>query len=60
MAELEKAVRSIEMEGLVWGASKLVPIGYGIKKLQITIVVGMLRLLQLSCMRRLTVMICRG
>ncbi|TCD62329.1 Translation elongation factor 1 beta [Steccherinum ochraceum] len=39
MAELEKAVRSIEWEGLVWGASKLVPIGYGIKKLQITIVV---------------------
>jgi elongation factor 1-beta len=28
------------MEGLVWGASKLVPIGYGIRKLQITLVVG--------------------
>lgn len=28
------------MEGLVWGASKLVAIGYGIKKLQITLVVG--------------------
>lgn len=41
MAELEKAVRSIEWDGLVWGASKLVPIGYGIKKLQITIVIGM-------------------
>ena len=40
MVELEKAVRSIEMDGLVWGASKLVPIGYGIKKLQITLVVG--------------------
>ena len=40
MAELEKSVRSIEMEGLVWGASKLVAIGYGIKKLQITLVVG--------------------
>ncbi|GBE86934.1 hypothetical protein BKA93DRAFT_751114 [Sparassis latifolia] len=39
MAELEKAVRSIEMPGLVWGASKLVPIGYGIRKLQITIVI---------------------
>jgi len=39
MAELEKAVRSIEMDGLVWGASKLVAIGYGIKKLQITLVV---------------------
>ena len=41
MAKLEEAVRSIQMEGLVWGASKLVPIGYGIKKLQITLVVGM-------------------
>lgn len=40
MAELEKSVRSIEMPGLVWGASKLVPIGYGIRKLQITLVVG--------------------
>lgn len=40
MVELEKSVRSVEMEGLVWGASKLVPIGYGIKKLQITLVVG--------------------
>lgn len=40
MAALEKAVRSIEQDGLLWGASKLVPIGYGIQKLQITIVVG--------------------
>jgi translation elongation factor EF-1beta len=40
MKALEDSVRSIEMEGLVWGASKLVPIGYGIRKLQITIVVG--------------------
>ncbi|CAE6340660.1 unnamed protein product [Rhizoctonia solani] len=39
MAELEKSVRSIEQEGLVWGSSKLVAIGYGIKKLQITLVV---------------------
>ena len=30
------AVKSIEMDGLLWGASKLVPIGYGIKKLQVT------------------------
>ncbi|KAI0799640.1 EF-1 guanine nucleotide exchange domain-containing protein [Irpex lacteus] len=36
---LEKSVRSVEQEGLVWGASKWVPIGYGIKKLQITLVV---------------------
>ena len=27
------------MDGLVWGASKFVDIGYGIKKLQINIVV---------------------
>ncbi|KAF7794873.1 hypothetical protein EIP86_006015 [Pleurotus ostreatoroseus] len=39
MVELERLVRSIEQPGLVWGASKLVPIGYGIKKLQITLVV---------------------
>ncbi|PWZ10674.1 hypothetical protein Zm00014a_041564 [Zea mays] len=35
MAKLEEAVRSVQMEGLLWGASKLVPVGYGIKKLQI-------------------------
>ncbi|KAF9484158.1 hypothetical protein BDN70DRAFT_872857 [Pholiota conissans] len=39
MVALEAAVRSIEQDGLLWGASKLVPIGYGIKKLQITLVV---------------------
>ncbi|KAF9027837.1 hypothetical protein BDZ89DRAFT_987072 [Hymenopellis radicata] len=39
MKALEEAVRSIEQPGLVWGASKLVAIGYGIKKLQITLVV---------------------
>jgi len=39
MKELEKAVRSIEQDGLVWGSSKLVAIGYGIKKLQITLVI---------------------
>jgi len=39
MKELEKAVRGIGMDGLVWGASKLVPVGYGIKKLQIMCVV---------------------
>ncbi|THH28554.1 hypothetical protein EUX98_g5626 [Antrodiella citrinella] len=39
MAKLEESVRSIVQEGLVWGSSKLVPIGYGIKKLQITIVI---------------------
>ncbi|XP_020251183.1 elongation factor 1-beta-like, partial [Asparagus officinalis] len=35
MKKLEETVRSIQMEGLLWGASKLVPVGYGIKKLQI-------------------------
>ncbi|RWR79829.1 elongation factor 1-beta 2 [Cinnamomum micranthum f. kanehirae] len=35
MKKLEEAVRSVEMPGLLWGASKLVPVGYGIKKLQI-------------------------
>jgi elongation factor 1-beta len=40
MKALEESVRSVEMEGLVWGASKLVAIGYGIRKLQITLVVG--------------------
>jgi len=39
MEELEKAVRSIEQPGLLWGASKLVAIGYGIKKLQINLVI---------------------
>jgi len=39
MKELEKAVRSIVMDGLLWGTSKLVPVGYGIMKLQIATVV---------------------
>lgn len=39
MAKLEECVRSIEMDGLLWGASKLVPLAYGIKKLQISCVV---------------------
>ncbi|KAF9917100.1 Translation elongation factor 1 beta, partial [Lobosporangium transversale] len=39
MAALEAHVRSIEMEGLLWGQSKLVPIGYGIKKLQVNCVI---------------------
>ena len=33
------AVKTIEMEGLVWGANKLVPVGYGIQKLQVMCVV---------------------
>ncbi|XP_031589445.2 eukaryotic translation elongation factor 1 delta a (guanine nucleotide exchange protein) isoform X1 [Oreochromis aureus] len=39
MAKLEQCVRSVQMDGLLWGASKLVPVGYGIKKLQINCVV---------------------
>ncbi|XP_073272045.1 elongation factor 1-delta 1-like isoform X1 [Primulina huaijiensis] len=35
MKKLEEAVRSVQMEGLHWGASHLIPVGYGIKKLQI-------------------------
>ncbi|KAK2997527.1 hypothetical protein RJ639_025790, partial [Escallonia herrerae] len=33
MKKLEEAVRSVEMPGLLW--AKLVPVGYGIKKLTI-------------------------
>ncbi|KAJ8539765.1 hypothetical protein K7X08_014017 [Anisodus acutangulus] len=32
MKKLEEAVRSVHLEGLTYGASKLVPVGYGIKK----------------------------
>jgi len=39
MAKLEECVRSIKIDGLLWGTGKLVAIGYGIKKLQITCVV---------------------
>ncbi|GLV43193.1 eukaryotic translation elongation factor 1 beta [Carabus blaptoides fortunei] len=39
MKAMEDQVRTIQMEGLIWGASKLVPVGYGINKLQIMCVV---------------------
>jgi len=39
MKIIETNVRGITMDGLVWGASKLVPVGYGINKLQIICVV---------------------
>jgi len=39
LEEIEKMVRTIECDGLIWGKSKIVPIGYGIKKLQIGCVV---------------------
>ncbi|TVY50122.1 Elongation factor 1-beta [Lachnellula occidentalis] len=39
MKALEEAVRGIHKDGLVWGLSKLVAVGYGIKKLQINLVI---------------------
>lgn len=39
MNKLEECVRSVQADGLLWGASKFVPLAYGIKKLQITCVV---------------------
>jgi len=36
LVELERLIRQIEMDGLEWKAAKLVPIGYGIKKLAIS------------------------
>lgn len=39
LKEIEKQVRSIQKEGLLWGASKLVPIAFGMNKLQIVCVV---------------------
>jgi len=36
LVKMEELVRQISIEGLEWKASKLVPIGYGIKKLQIS------------------------
>uniref|UniRef100_A0A7N1A909 Translation elongation factor EF1B beta/delta subunit guanine nucleotide exchange domain-containing protein n=1 Tax=Kalanchoe fedtschenkoi TaxID=63787 RepID=A0A7N1A909_KALFE len=39
MKKLEEAVRSVQLEGLTWGASKLVPVGYGIKKMTIMLTI---------------------
>jgi translation elongation factor EF-1beta len=39
MTALEANVRGIEKDGLLWGRSQFVEIGYGIKKLQINAVV---------------------
>jgi translation elongation factor EF-1beta len=36
---MEANLRKIEKDGLVWSASKLVAVGFGIKKLQINLVV---------------------
>jgi elongation factor 1-beta len=39
MKALEAYVRSVTKDGLVWGGGKLVPVGYGVSKLQINLVV---------------------
>ncbi|KAK3087834.1 hypothetical protein FSP39_011267 [Pinctada imbricata] len=39
MKVLEQEVRKITCDGLIWGASKFIPVGYGIKKLQINCVI---------------------
>ena len=36
---MEECVRSIVQDGLVWGASRFIPIAFGVKKLQIQCVV---------------------
>lgn len=36
LVELERLIREIAIEGLEWKAAKLIPIGYGIKKLSIS------------------------
>lgn len=39
MDELLANVKAINMDGLVWGGHQFIPIGYGIKKLQINCVI---------------------
>jgi len=39
MKALEDSVRGIEKDGLVWGRSQLIAVGFGIKKLQINLVI---------------------
>jgi elongation factor 1-beta len=39
MSSLEAAVRCIQADSLVWGASRLVPIDFGVQKLQINLFV---------------------
>lgn len=39
LEEMEKLVRAIEPEGLVWGGAKFIPLAYGIKTLQIICVI---------------------
>uniref|UniRef100_A0A915D964 Uncharacterized protein n=1 Tax=Ditylenchus dipsaci TaxID=166011 RepID=A0A915D964_9BILA len=37
--QIEEKVRAIEKDGLVWGTSKVVPVAYGLNKLQIICVI---------------------
>jgi len=39
MKQMEKSVRTIVSDGLLWGAAKLVPLAFGIHKLQISCVI---------------------
>merc|ERR1712149_40854 len=39
LEKMEESVRSITMDGLLWGTAKFIAVGYGIKKLQITCVI---------------------
>uniref|UniRef100_A0A5S6QGR4 Translation elongation factor EF1B beta/delta subunit guanine nucleotide exchange domain-containing protein n=1 Tax=Trichuris muris TaxID=70415 RepID=A0A5S6QGR4_TRIMR len=39
LAEMERQIREINTDGLLWGASKVIPVAYGIKKVQISCVV---------------------
>lgn len=39
LGDMEKEIRNITCDGLLWGASKFVPVAYGIKKLSISCVV---------------------
>jgi len=36
---MEKEVRALEQDGLIWGASKKVPVGYGVSMIQFTLVI---------------------
>ena len=39
MDQLKANVLAIEQDGLVWGGSKFVAVGFGIKKLQVNVVI---------------------
>lgn len=40
MEALKNSVRSIKMDGLVWGLGELVALGYGINKYRVILVIG--------------------